>query len=39
MNFGRKHLETETSFSHELSIFLKDHMPLRTCMTYPITTL
>ena len=29
MYFGHKHVETEPNFSHELSTFLKYHMPLK----------
>ena len=29
MFFGRKHVETEPSCLHELTTFLKFHMPLR----------
>ena len=31
MYFGRKDVETEPSYSHEVAIFIKHHMLLRAC--------
>ena len=39
MYFGHKHVETRPNCSHKLATFLKYHMPLRLCLTYPILTL
>ena len=39
MYFEYKHVETGPNCSHELATFLKYHMLVRPCMTYPISTL
>ena len=39
MYFSHKRVETGPNCSHELATFLKYHMPLKACLTYPIPTL